>query len=97
MGGEPYAAAGFRNALDDLGAGHASLSVLAADVPDLAKLDIRLVQGVSDSAQRVHRKVVAHVAAMALDLGAEVVAEDVETAEDAQALLKLGVYRIRPG
>jgi EAL domain-containing protein (putative c-di-GMP-specific phosphodiesterase class I) len=85
-------AAGFRTALDDLGAGYASLSVLAAYVPDVVKLDMRLVQGLSDSAQRVRRKVVAHVAAMALDLGAEVVAEGVETADDAEALLKLGIY-----
>lgn len=85
-------AAGFRTALDDLGAGYASLSVLAAYVPDLVKLDMRLVQGVSDSAQRVRRKVVAYAAAMALDLGAEVVAEGVETAADAEALLKLGIY-----
>lgn len=84
--------AGFRTALDDLDAGYASLSVLAAYVPDVLKLDMRLVQGVSDSAQRVRRKVVSHVAAMALDLGAEVVAEGVETAEDAEALLKLGIY-----
>lgn len=84
--------AGFRTALDDLGAGYASLSVLAAYVPDLVKLDMRLVQGLSAAGHRVRRKVVGHVAAMALDLGAEVVAEGVETAEDAEALLKLGIY-----
>lgn len=85
-------AAGFRTALDDLGAGYASLSVLAAYVPDAVKLDMRLVQGVSGSTQRVRRKLVGHVAAMVLDLGAEVVAEGVETPEDAETLLELGVY-----
>lgn len=84
--------AGFRTAIDDLGGGYASLSVLAAYVPDLVKLDLKLVQGIADMDHRVRRKVVCHVAAMAQDLGAEVVAEGVESVEDAEALLKVGVY-----
>lgn len=85
-------AAGFLTAVDDLGAGYATLSVLAAYVPELVKLDLRLVQGLADAAQRARRKIVAHVATMAQDLGAEVVAEGVESSADADALLELGVY-----
>ena len=84
--------AGFRTAIDDLGGGYASLSVLAAYVPDIVKLDLKLIQGIALTDQRVRRKVVSHVATMAQDLGAEVVAEGVESVEDAETLLKVGVY-----
>lgn len=43
---------GFTNALDDLGASHASLDRLVALRPDVAKLDIGLVRGIDRDRDR---------------------------------------------
>jgi EAL domain-containing protein (putative c-di-GMP-specific phosphodiesterase class I) len=72
-----YRERGFRVALDDVGAGFASLSLLSELRPDFIKLDMSLVQGVDRDAYK------AVIARQLIDtarlLGVPVIAEGIET------------------
>jgi EAL domain-containing protein (putative c-di-GMP-specific phosphodiesterase class I) len=80
---------GLRLAIDDAGAGYASLKHVVELAPDIIKIDRSLVDGVS--ADRARRSVVSAFVLLALDLGATVVAEGVERRADLQAVEDLGV------
>lgn len=84
-----YRRHGFRVALDDLGAGYASLNLLNRLEPDFVKLDQALVHNVARDPAR--QSIVAHVLGMARDLGCRMIAEGVEQREDYQWLAELGV------
>src|SRR3712207_9190972 len=66
----------FRSALDDVGAGWSSLSLLAAVRPEVVKLDKALVQELPDDGARTVLKAVTD---LAHQLGAVVVAEGIES------------------
>jgi len=83
-----YRRSGYRVALDDVGAGYSSLNLLAALQPDVVKIDIELVQGLPGANAIA---VVRGIVAMAHDLGAVVVGEGIETADQADAAGELGV------
>ena len=78
---------GWRVALDDVGAGWSSLSLLAAVRPDVVKLDKRLVQELPDDGART---VLEAVTDLAHQLDAVVVAEGVETERLAEEVTALG-------
>jgi len=80
---------GFRIAVDDLGAGYAGLASLAALEPEIVKLDMSLVRGIHQHATK--RRVVGAMATLTRELGARVVAEGVETADERGALIEAGV------
>jgi diguanylate cyclase (GGDEF)-like protein len=80
------AAQGVRIELDDFGVGHSSLGRLAQLQPHGIKLDGSFVQNLQHGGDRVCRAVVG----MARQLGVEVTAEFVETAEEADFLEKAG-------
>jgi EAL domain-containing protein (putative c-di-GMP-specific phosphodiesterase class I) len=84
---EHYRAKGCRVALDDLGAGYSSLNLLAELRPDVVKIDMALVQGLPDAAPTA---VIRAVTDMSHELGATVVAEGIETAEQAALVADLG-------
>jgi EAL domain-containing protein (putative c-di-GMP-specific phosphodiesterase class I) len=84
---EHYRSLGWRVALDDVGAGWSSLSLLAAVRPDVVKLDKRLVQELPDDGARTVLKAVTD---LAHQLGAVVVAEGVETERIADEVTALG-------
>ena len=73
---EHYRSLGWRVALDDVGAGWSSRSLLAAVRPDVVKLDKRLVQELPDDGARTALRAITDLAHR---LGAVVVAEGVET------------------
>ncbi|MGI9048709.1 MAG: EAL domain-containing protein [Rubrobacteraceae bacterium] len=75
-----YRDAGFRIALDDLGAGYSSLNLLSKLKPDFVKLDIELVRDVGVDPYKT--QVAAKILEMANGLGVGVVAEGVETEEE---------------
>jgi EAL domain-containing protein (putative c-di-GMP-specific phosphodiesterase class I) len=72
-----YRAAGFRVALDDVGAGYNSLNLLTRLRPDFVKLDMGLTRGVDRDPYKA--RVVATLLGMARDLGIRTVAEGVES------------------
>jgi EAL domain-containing protein (putative c-di-GMP-specific phosphodiesterase class I) len=78
-----------RLAIDDVGAGFSSLRHIVLTRPDVLKIDRTLVDGVS------HDEILDTLVHSLVDFGhgsgATVVAEGIETAEDAAVLLGLGV------
>lgn len=86
---ETYKQMGFTTAVDDFGAGHAGLGLLARFTPDFIKLDMELIRGLDSSLSR--RLIVEHATRLARSLGITVIAEGIETAEEAFALRELGI------
>jgi EAL domain-containing protein (putative c-di-GMP-specific phosphodiesterase class I) len=82
-----YRSLGWRVALDDVGAGWSSLSLLAAVRPEVVKLDKALVQELPDDGARTVLKAVTD---LAHQLGAVVVAEGIETEQLAEEVTALG-------
>lgn len=80
---------GFRIAIDDLGAGYASLSSVARLEPEFVKLDMGLVRGIDTDS--VRRRIVRQLVVACHDIGATVVAEGVEVRGEFDALEELGV------
>ncbi|MBI2238576.1 MAG: EAL domain-containing protein [Actinobacteria bacterium] len=82
-------ARGVRLAIDDAGAGFASLGNILRLAPDFIKLDISLIRGIeSDEA---HRATASALIRFASDIGAEIIAEGIETPAQLHALRALGV------
>ena len=82
-------AAGVRVAVDDTGSGYASLRHILRLEPDLIKLDIELTSGLEADPRR--RALARALISFASDIGAEIVAEGIETAAEVDALTELGV------
>jgi diguanylate cyclase (GGDEF)-like protein len=80
---------GVAPAIDDFGAGHAGLNLLARFRPAFVKLDRRLTEDVA--ASRAQQAVVRAVLGACTDLGIGVVAEGVQTAATYETLRMLGV------
>jgi EAL domain-containing protein (putative c-di-GMP-specific phosphodiesterase class I) len=80
---------GVRVAVDDAGSGYASLRHVLELAPDLIKIDRSLISGVD--ADPVRGSMVAAVLMFALQSGASVVAEGVETVAELDVLRELGV------
>ncbi|TPG14647.1 EAL domain-containing protein [Sphingomonas koreensis] len=88
-----YQKMGFGTALDDFGAGHAGLNLLARFQPDIIKLDMDLVRGLDCSLPR--RIIVAAVVRMCDTLGVTVIAEGIETVGELDALRAIGVRYVQ--
>ncbi len=88
-----YKEIGFATAIDDFGAGHSGLNLLARFQPDIVKLDMELVRDIDTD--RSKRVVVRHTLAMLADLGIVALCEGVETASELAALRDLGVDLIQ--
>ena len=86
---ETYRMMGFKTALDDFGAGHAGLGLLARFTPDVIKLDRELIAGIDASLSR--RLIVESVLRMAEGLDVRIVAEGVEASAEYATLRELGV------
>lgn len=79
---------GCRVAIDDFGTGYSSLSRLRELPLDLLKLDASFVQCVTDGSREL--AIVTAVSSMATELGIDVLAEGIETAEQLSAMTSLG-------
>ena len=84
----PLRARGMRLAIDDVGAGFSSLRHIVVTAPDVIKLDRSIVTGLG--ADAVLSVVVRSLVDLARAVGAQVVAEGVETEADATTLATLG-------
>jgi len=80
---------GVRVAIDDAGAGYASLKHIAQLVPDFIKLDLALTRDIDRDP--VKRALASAMVRFARDLGAVLIAEGVETARELALLGDLGV------
>jgi EAL domain-containing protein (putative c-di-GMP-specific phosphodiesterase class I)/AmiR/NasT family two-component response regulator len=94
-------ALGVRAAVDDAGAGFASLQHILRLGPDMIKLDVSLTRDID--ADPVLRALASSLVTFAFDVGAEIVAEGIETPSEQEALRALGVgmgqgfHLARPG
>ena len=86
---EEFKRCGVLVAVDDVGFGNTCLESLILLEPDVIKLDKRYVRGI---AQDLHvERSLRRILKVAEDLGAEVIAEGIETREDFDRLKEIGV------
>lgn len=86
-------ALGFRFALDDLGSGYGGLSLLAELRPAFIKLDMSIVRDVHVKVQK--QRLVDLLLTFANATGATLVAEGVETEDEARALIRTGTHLLQ--
>jgi EAL domain-containing protein (putative c-di-GMP-specific phosphodiesterase class I) len=90
---DTYRKMGFATAIDDFGAGHAGLGLLARFQTDFIKLDMDLIRGIDASLPR--RMITEGVIRIAEKLGITVIAEGIETVAEYDALRAIGVRYIQ--
>lgn len=86
---EPIRARGAKLAVDDAGAGFASLRHILRLAPDIIKLDIALTRDIDTD--RARRALASGLIAFASEMGASIIAEGIETPGEIAALRELGV------
>ena len=84
-----YRSRGFLTALDDFGAGHSGLNMLARFMPDLIKIDMALVRDVHRD--RIKQAILEGLLLTCRELGVKVLAEGVEQAEEVDWFAARGV------
>ncbi|MFL5027634.1 MAG: EAL domain-containing protein [Microvirga sp.] len=84
-----YKRLGFITAIDDFGAGHAGLNLLADLQTDLIKIDMEIIRGVTDSAAR--QAIIAGILVMARALDITIIAEGIETEAELATLRDAGI------
>jgi EAL domain-containing protein (putative c-di-GMP-specific phosphodiesterase class I) len=85
----PFRDAGLRLAVDDAGAGYASMSHVLKLRPDVLKIDMSLVRSLD--ADPIRRALVGALVRFACETKTQVIAEGVETGEEISALVDVGV------
>lgn len=80
--------AGFTMLMDDFGSGYSSLNMLKTTPFDVLKIDREFLSEFMDSDRG--RKIIEHTISMSQDIGLDIIAEGVETKEQAQFLEKCG-------
>lgn len=86
---EYYRSCGCLTAIDDFGAGHSGLGLLADFQPDIIKLDMGLVRGIDQD--RPRQAIVRGFRTVCDELGVIMIAEGIETANERDALQDLGI------
>jgi len=84
------ARSGVHLVVDDYGAGHSNLARILDLNPEIVKLDGALIRGIDKDPRR--QLMVRHMVALCGDLGAKVVAECIETADELKAVADQGVH-----
>lgn len=86
---DEYKRQGFLTAIDDFGAGFSGLNALARFTPDLLKIDMDLIRDIH--LNRTKHAIVTGIAKMCRMLDVTLLAEGIETAEEAQCLQEIGI------
>jgi len=84
-----YSGLGFKIAMDDVGAGYGSLEAVTELAPDYVKVDIALIRAIDSDPTR--REVLVALNGIARRIGAQVIAEGIETPEQLETLKELAV------
>lgn len=80
--------AGFTMLMDDFGSGYSSLNMLKTTQFDVLKIDRSFLSEFMESARG--RKIIEHTISMSQDIGLDIIAEGVETIEQAEFLSECG-------
>ena len=88
-----YREIGFKTAIDDFGAGHSGLNLLAKFQPDIVKLDMDLIRGLDMDLRK--QVIVRRTLDMLRDLEITAICEGIETAEELAILEEMGVSLIQ--
>jgi len=90
---EHFQRQGFAIALDDLGAGYAGLRVWSELCPDYVKIDRYFISGIDSDP--VKREFVRAMLDIANRMGNKVIAEGIETADELNTLVTMGVENVQ--
>ena len=88
-----YRRHGMRTAIDDFGAGHSGLNLLAQFQPDIVKIDMALTRDIHTD--RVRRTITRSIAQMCAQLGITVIAEGIESLDEALCVRDLGIHLLQ--
>ena len=86
---DEYSKRGFTTAIDDFGAGYSGLNLLASFQPHIIKLDMALTRNIHSDV--VRQAIVAGIIQVAVRLNIEVIAEGIESMDEREVLIGLGV------
>lgn len=86
---QTYQRLGFKTAIDDFGSGYSGLNLLAEFQPDIIKIDMKLVRGIDQN--KVKQSILGAMLEVCRDLGIVMIAEGIETLEEAIALQAMGI------
>ncbi len=84
-----YRRHGFKIAIDDFGAGHSGLNLLADFPADIIKLDMELTRNLHQRPRAI--AIMKHMVSLATSLGSRVVAEGIETLDEFRAVEDCGI------
>jgi EAL domain-containing protein (putative c-di-GMP-specific phosphodiesterase class I) len=80
---------GFTFAIDDLGAGYSGLETVASLGASFLKIDMSLVRDLHQ--KQVNQQIIKAIVEMGIGVGATIIAEGIQTAEEATAIADLGI------
>lgn len=86
---EEYERQGFTTAIDDFGSGYSGLNFLAMFQPNVLKIDMALTRGIDQD--RARQAILEGIVLVANRLDITVIAEGIETPQECETLLKMGV------
>ena len=81
---------GFRLAIDDLGAGYASLNSIALLAPDFIKIDMAITRNIHESS--IKSRLLRRIVQFADDEGIQVIAEGIESDAEAEVVRDIGCH-----
>ncbi len=84
-----FKSVGFKISIDDAGAGYASLQSIALLSPDFIKFDINLIKNIDNNL--IKQNLISALLDIANRINADVIAEGVETKNEAETISRLGV------
>lgn len=90
---EAYRRQGFITAIDDFGAGHSGLNLLADFQPDILKIDMALTRNIDQDP--VRQAMVKHLTRLCEELSIRVIAEGIETRDELSALRDVGLRLVQ--
>ncbi|WP_027181366.1 GGDEF domain-containing protein [Oleidesulfovibrio alaskensis] len=85
-----YRGQGYKIAIDDAGTGYSGLSSIAEITPDFIKVDMSLIRGINRDP--VRRALMETMISLADKIGSRVIAEGIETREEAMTLAETGAH-----
>lgn len=86
---ENYRIQGYKVAIDDVGSGYSGLTRINLIKPDLIKIDMDLVRNINKDSFK--QSLIVAMVKFATNTGVKTIAEGIETKEELEALIKLGV------